>query len=220
MKFVYNYDPGTFAYAGTSIADPDPLMNPVNDEEGIFLLPANATFIKPLDPVENNLVVFRGGHWGYVHIDTPDEEPSDEPAPPTPDQVDIERDRRTDGLFIFAVTPELSVVFQSRPADRENIAGASTAALASIILGTGTAGNLRWADPDNDFAWIAADNSLIPMDAPTMFAFGQATMAHKQRHIFAARAIKDMVPIPDDYASNDAYWPAPGNAPVETPPEE
>lgn len=39
-----------------------------------------------------------------------------------------------------------------------------------------------------------------------MFAFGQAAVAHKQAHIFAARALKDAVPIPVDY-EDDGYWP-------------
>jgi len=39
-----------------------------------------------------------------------------------------------------------------------------------------------------------------------MFAMGQAAMAHKQAHIWAARALKDMNPIPLDY-TEDQYWP-------------
>lgn len=114
--------------------------------------------------------------------------------------VDAERDRRIDGGFVFGGT-----LFQSRPGDRENIAGASTAALAAISGGA-EVGDLRWHGGDSDFAWIAADNSLVPMDAQTMFAFGSAAMAHKQAMIFAARALKDMEEIPADYA-DDGWWP-------------
>lgn len=125
------------------------------------------------------------------------------PAPPTPTPaaVDIERDRRTGSGFVFG-----GVSYQSRPEDRENMAGASTAALAAIVAGA-AAGDLRWHGGDSDFVWIATDNSIHPMDAQTLFAFGQAAMAHKQAHIFAARALKDMMPIPADYATNPAYWP-------------
>lgn len=66
-------------------------------------------------------------------------------------------------------------------------------------------GDLRWHGGDGDFAWIAEDNTLVPMDAQTMFAFGQAAMAHKQAMIFAARELKDRDEIPADF-SDDDYW--------------
>lgn len=138
-------------------------------------------------------------------------------SPPTPPPVDLsalqdtlcagidaERDRRTDGGFVFG-----GVRYQSRPGDRENIAGASLAALGAINAGA-QAGNLRWASTDKDFTWIAEDNSLMPMDAQTVFALGQAAMAHKQGLIFAARAVKDAVQAATDEASARAAaeWPA------------
>lgn len=119
---------------------------------------------------------------------------------PTPADVDQERDRRIDSGFSFG-----GVFYQTRPEDRENIAGASTAALAAIMNGA-QPGDYRWHGGDTDFVWIAADNSTHAMDAQTLFAFGQAAMEHKQAHIFAARAIKDTDPIPSDFA-DDAYWP-------------
>lgn len=114
--------------------------------------------------------------------------------------VDAERDRRVAGGFVFGGN-----AFQTRSEDRENIAGASTAAMAAIVGGA-QGGDLRWHGGDSDFCWIAADNTLVPMDAQTMFAFGQAAMAHKQAMIFAARALKDMAEIPED-VSSDIYWP-------------
>jgi hypothetical protein len=117
------------------------------------------------------------------------------------EQVNVERDRRIDGQFTFN-----GVAYQSRPQDRENMAGAATSALAAIVNGA-QAGDLRWHGGTEDFVWIAADNSTVAMDAQTMFALGQAAMAHKQDHIFAARAIKDMATIPADY-TNDQYWPS------------
>lgn len=118
-----------------------------------------------------------------------------------PDEVDAERDRRIEAGFGFA-----GKLYQSRPEDRENIAGAAVAALAAIVAGA-QPGDLRWHGGATDFAWIAADNSLVTMDAQTVFAFGQAAMAHKQAHIFAARALKDADPVPADY-DDDAHWPA------------
>lgn len=119
---------------------------------------------------------------------------------PTEDQVDAERDRRISGGFVFG-----GVTYQSRPEDRENIMGAGTAALGAMMQGA-LPGDYRWHGGDSDFAWIAADNSLNPMDAQTVYAFGQAAMVHKQAHIFAGRALKDMSPRPLDYIEND-YWP-------------
>lgn len=126
--------------------------------------------------------------------------PDNNPSAPTPAEVDAERDRRIAAGFEFQ-----SKAYQSRPEDRENIAGAALAALAAQIGGA-LPDDLRWHGGDSDFVWIAADNSLTPMDAQTVFAFGQAAMAHKQAHIFAARAIKDADPIPADFA-DDIHWP-------------
>ena len=96
--------------------------------------------------------------------------------------------------------------YQTRPEDRENIAGAAVAALGAM-MGGAQASNLRWHGGTADSAWIAEDNSLTPMDAQTVFAFGQAAMAHKQAHIFAGRTIKNMDPVPADF-TDDFYWPA------------
>ncbi|MFK4824864.1 hypothetical protein ACI0FM_08755 [Paenochrobactrum sp. BZR 588] len=115
--------------------------------------------------------------------------------------IDIERDRRINGGFTFQ-----GVFYQSRPQDRENIAGAAVAALAAISAGAAV-NDYRWHGGDVDFQWIAEDNTLHLMDAQTMFAFGQAAMAHKQAMIFAARSLKDMAEIPADFA-DDQYWPA------------
>lgn len=117
-----------------------------------------------------------------------------------PQQVDRERDRRIAAGFMFG-----GVQYQSRPEDRENLAGASTAALAAIMAGA-QAGDYRWHGGDVDFVWIADDNTSHPMDAQTVFALGQAAMAHKQSHIFAARTLKDMEPIPVGY-KDDILWP-------------
>lgn len=122
------------------------------------------------------------------------------PPLPTSSEVDRERDRRIDGGFSFG-----GVVYQSRTEDRENLSGAATAALAAM-MGGAQAGNYRWHGGPSDFEWIASDNTTHPFDAQSMFALGQAAMAHKQAHIFAARAIKDADPIPADFA-DDKYWP-------------
>ncbi|MBB4120681.1 DUF4376 domain-containing protein [Martelella radicis] len=114
--------------------------------------------------------------------------------------IDAERDRRIAAGFVFR-----GILYQSRAEDRENIAGAATAALGAMINGA-EADDYRWHGGDSDFVWIAADNSTNRMDAATMYAFGQAALAHKQAHIFAARALKDLSPIPTDFAA-DRHWP-------------
>lgn len=120
--------------------------------------------------------------------------------PPSSEDVEAERDRRIADGFEFG-----GVIYQTRPEDRENIAGASTAALGAMMAGA-QPGDLRWHGGESDFMWISADNSTHSMDAPTVFAFGQAAMKHKQDLIFAARALKDSDPIPLDY-TDDGYWP-------------
>jgi hypothetical protein len=118
----------------------------------------------------------------------------------TQDAIDAERDRRIDAGVTFN-----GVRLQTRPADRENVAGATQLATLAV-MGGAQAGNLRWHGGASDFAWIAEDNSIVTMDAPTVIAFGQAVAAMKSAHIFAARALKDADPIPADYTSN-GHWP-------------
>lgn len=121
-------------------------------------------------------------------------------AGPTAANVDAERDRRMDAGVVFR-----GVKYQSRPTDRENIAGAAQLAFMAIVGGA-QEGDLRWSDSAKDFAWIAADNSLVPMDAATVVEFGKMAAARKQALIYAARQLKDKAAIPSDYA-DDKWWP-------------
>lgn len=121
-------------------------------------------------------------------------------APPAgADAVNQERDRR------IAVFPFGGRLYQLDGESQVNVAGAGTLALAAIIEGA-QVGNLRWSDADEDFVWLAADNTATAMDAQTMFAFAQAAAAWKREHIYAARVIKSLTPIPADYADN-SRWP-------------
>lgn len=123
------------------------------------------------------------------------------PPPPSAADVDAERDRRIHTLFTFN-----GVAYQLDPKSQANIT-AMGADARFAVLGGAQVGDLRWADPDTDFGWIATDNSVTPMDAQTMAAFADAAKLWVSRHIFAARAIKNMNPIPADY-TNDSYWPS------------
>lgn len=127
--------------------------------------------------------------------------PPPEPGPLTTADVDAERDRRINSGMTWN-----GIAYQTRPQDRENVAGASILALAAISNGA-QPGDLRWHGEDTNFVWIAENNSTHAFDAQTFFAFAQAMAKHKSAHIFAARALKDADPIPEDYATNEDYWP-------------
>lgn len=112
--------------------------------------------------------------------------------------VDAERDRRASSFVFDGKSYDLggqSLV---------NVAGAGTMALAAIINGA-QAGDYRWSDPEEDFAWIAKDNTKTKMDAQTCWAFSQTAAAWRKHCIFKARVLKDKSPIPADYAA-DSHW--------------
>lgn len=115
------------------------------------------------------------------------------------EQVNIERDRRINDGFIFN-----RIKFQSRQKDRENIAEASTNALAAIMSGAKPK-DYHWHGGKEKFSWIAEDNSTYPMDAQTFLEFSKAALEHKQSLIFAARKLKDMKNIPEDFRE-DRWW--------------
>lgn len=125
-------------------------------------------------------------------------EDADDPV--TGADVNAERDRR---LKTFSFGGKLYDFCDGRGSDI-NIAGAGTLALAAIMAGA-QANDLRWADPAVDFSWVAADNSIVTMDAQTCLNFAKAAADWKAKHIRKARALKDMNPIPADYAS-DIRW--------------
>jgi hypothetical protein len=125
--------------------------------------------------------------------------------PPAPDEapmrrlVDSERNRR---LREFVYKGER---FQFDERSQAAILAAGTMAQIAIVAGADE-GDLRWSDPDRDFTWIDADNKQHPMCAHQTLAFLQAAMVYKEAVAVAARNLKDMDPIPEDYASDD-YWP-------------
>lgn len=120
------------------------------------------------------------------------------PAIVTEDDVNAERDRRMN-RFSFG-----GKEFQLGGPSLANVQGVGTLALAAIFSGS-EAGNFRWADANEDFSWIAADNSSILMDAQTAWAFAQAAASWRKQCIYRARALKDMASIPADY-THDSHW--------------
>ncbi|MCW8158964.1 DUF4376 domain-containing protein [Stutzerimonas stutzeri] len=127
------------------------------------------------------------------------------PAPSATD-VDAERDRRISAGFEFdGVRYQSRLPSPERAGDWEVFSGKALEALMAI-MGGAQPGDLRWSDPAEDFAWIAADNSRVPMDAQTVIELAKAASAHRTKHTFAGSDLKQMDPIPADY-TDDKYWP-------------
>lgn len=121
------------------------------------------------------------------------------PPPASRRDVDAERNRRT-STFTFS-----GVVYQLDEVAAARIDKARVSALAAVLSGKAP-GDLKWADPDVDFGWIAADNTFNTMDAHATLAFGNAAASWAGRHIISARVLKNMSTIPADYTANK-WWP-------------
>lgn len=120
--------------------------------------------------------------------------------------IDTERDRRISAGFEFGgVWYQSRLPAPGRAGDWEVFSGKALEALIAQLNGA-QPGDLRWSDPAEDFAWIAADNSRVPMDAQTVIALAQAASAHRSRHTFAGSDLKALDPIPADYTA-DHHWP-------------
>lgn len=61
---IYNYDANTFEYRGSQNADLDP-QETKEQGKNVYLLPANATFIKPPASEPFKARVFKEGSWIY-----------------------------------------------------------------------------------------------------------------------------------------------------------
>jgi hypothetical protein len=110
--------------------------------------------------------------------------------------------------FTFAGKP-----YQTDAVSVTRLQSASIAALAAIAAGHGAPGNLRWADPNTDFAWIATDNTMNTMDAPTLLAFAMGAVALGQKLILFSRALKDQLNAAADFPTLRAIdlstgWPS------------
>ena len=118
---------------------------------------------------------------------------------PSVNDVNLERDRRLVLDFEFQ-----GKMYQRDAKSIARISGAGALALGAMVGGA-QAGNLNWHGRSTPFAWIASDDTLTTMDAQTCFAFGQAAAAVETEIVFAAKVLREMDPIPADYA-DDAYW--------------
>jgi hypothetical protein len=122
-------------------------------------------------------------------------------APPiSAADVNAERDRRIAAGFEFGGN-----TYDFDIKAKTNISGAAQMAFMAIVAGAGH-GNLRWHGGDADFSWITQDNQIVTMDAHSVVAFGKTAAGHESAYIHAARTLKNMTPIPENFAE-DAYWP-------------
>lgn len=151
----------------------------------------------PLTEEQANLVTN-----GWFYRDGQFIEPPPVIIPVDPYEVDRELNQRVSYGFVYAGKAYVTET-QSQMND---ILGKLGDATAAILIDGAQPGDLRWANPAYDFAWSAADNSLVPMDAQTCLAFTRAAVRRKEALVAASLAIKAMNPIPQDYR-DDKYWP-------------
>ncbi len=119
----------------------------------------------------------------------------------TSEDVNTERDRRIATRFTFN-----GILYDFNMRAKTDITGAGVLAGLAIIAGA-QPGDLFWSsEEDEEFGWIAADNTRVLMDAQTCFAFSRAAALHYRRHIEAGRVLKDLDTIPLDF-TEDNYWP-------------
>jgi hypothetical protein len=97
------------------------------------------------------------------------------------------------------------VMYQRDPISVQRISGASQIAAMAIAQGA-EAGDIFWHGGEAAFGWIASNDTVTPMDAQTVVAFGMAAAARETALIFAARDLRNMETIPSDYA-DDKWWP-------------
>jgi hypothetical protein len=113
--------------------------------------------------------------------------------------IDVERERRLQKFVFDGVEYDFDEVSRAR------IDKARVSAMVALEADPNTSG-YRWADENVDFGWITAANGFTQMDVNTTLAFGTAAAAWEGMLVLAARNLKNMDPIPEDY-DNDQYWP-------------
>lgn len=115
-------------------------------------------------------------------------------------QINTHRDDRIASGFTFQ-----NNIFDSRPEDQKRISGAALLAFMAILNGA-QENDYMWHGGQEPFAWITQTNTTVQMDAQTVVEFGKVAAEWERAHIFAARTLKDMDIVPEDY-TDDIYWP-------------
>jgi len=187
---IFHYDRDTGEFLGMGVADPDPM------DEDNWLIPANATLLEPPVAMKGNARVFRNGAWGYVHVDAPDGPSSNEPAPPTANDIAVERNKRLAGGFLYDFGDARgSHHIATSKEDLENWNEVTQIANALIMSG----------HPDTPIG-IMTDTGATEVTAmewqSILIKAGQV-----RQPVFAASfALQAMSPIPFDY-TDEKYWP-------------
>lgn len=113
--------------------------------------------------------------------------------------VDRETYRRLGLPFMFQGN-----LFARDPVSLQRITGAGALAGFAILAGK-QVGDYYWSDPVVPFGWIAEDNTIVQMDAQTMFAFAKAAADRESFIIFRGRYLKDN-PIPASQITLPQTW--------------
>ena len=116
--------------------------------------------------------------------------------------VRAEGERRVGRSFGFE-----GVAYQmEEKSDWDRLARYSTLALGAVLVDGSAQDDLKWAGA-TDFKWRAADDTMTPMDAMTLFRFSQAATLWERLHYLAARKlIRTSGGIPADY-TKAVHWP-------------
>lgn len=123
---IYNYHPVTFVFIGESVADESPL------EPGVFLIPAQATTVKPPTVTPPKQAVWRNNKWKVEQIPVPKEEP----VTPGPDLVEPDYQFQ-DFLNAIIASPLYQKVLQQAVAS-PMVSVAFTAVMGALILAAAT----------------------------------------------------------------------------------
>jgi len=103
--------------------------------------------------------------------------------------INTERDRRLAQPFSF----------------RGNLYDRDEKSLARITGAATLAGFALLAGKEQTTQWITNNNTVVTLSAQEMLDLGTAAAIVEANIIFAARRLKDLATIPEDY-TNDSYW--------------
>jgi len=96
-------------------------------------------------------------------------------------------------------------VYQTDPVSLGRIETTGTKAHAHTTQNPGDV-SLSWYPGVDPFYWISLDNVRVPMNAAQMAAFADAAASWATLHVRAARDLKDMPELPEDW-QDDRWWP-------------
>ncbi|MCZ7499380.1 MULTISPECIES: hypothetical protein [unclassified Agrobacterium] len=187
---IYNFNPDDGVYLGVSVADPDPLS------DGEYLIPAFATILRPPEEREGFVWRFVDGAWGYSPEGEYETPPAEEPVVSAA-MVSSELDRRLALGFDYSFGDERGTHhLGTTPTDMKRWTEEVTP-LSQAYLNMG--------QPDGQIG-IKTETGPVAVTATEWQQILLAAGVHRQPIYQAYFALKDMAPIPADYASA-RYWP-------------